>query len=66
MKFNPRNRFLIILGLCAALSSCITTTTTTTAPDGTVTVTKTSGPDAASVAVAGGVITVATKIIAEK
>jgi hypothetical protein len=35
--------------LAYSMTSCVTTETTVTSPDGTVTVTKTSGPDAASV-----------------
>jgi hypothetical protein len=44
------------------MTSCVTTTTTVTDPDGTVTVTKTTGPDAASVEA----VTIAAQIIAEK
>lgn len=50
----------------AALTGCVTTETTVTAPDGTVTSTKTSGPDAASVNAASAAVAVAGQVIATK
>ncbi len=47
----------------AILTGRVTSTTTTTAPDGTVTVTKTTGPDALSVSLASAA---AAQVIAEK
>lgn len=40
-----------------SLASCVTTTTTTTAPDGTVTVIKTEGVDAATVTTVSAAVT---------
>lgn len=75
MKFNRYNLFLIIMGMMA-VTGCVTSTSvsTTTAPDGTKTVTetKTSGPDAASVNAASSAVTIAAgfiprpRVIAEK
>lgn len=45
-----------------SMTSCVTTETTVTSPDGMITTTKTTGPDAASVNAA----VVAAQIIAEK
>lgn len=66
-----------IAALCAlalivySMTSCVTTTTTTTAPDGTVTVIKSTGPSdaamqAATVAAAVAADVAKAKIIAEK
>lgn len=59
---------IAIIAIAAALASCISTTTTTTAPDGTVTRTETTAPDAASVAAAHALATdiARAKVIAEK
>ena len=53
---------LAIACIAYSITSCVTTETTVTAPDGTVTHTKTTGADAASVEA----VAVAAKIIAEK
>ena len=50
----------------AMLTGCVTTETTVTAPDGTVTHTKTTGPDAASVNAASSAVLVAGQVIATK
>lgn len=57
--------------ICNGLTGCVTSETTVTAPDGTITHTKTSGPDAASVNAASAAVAiagqfVAPRIIAEK
>jgi hypothetical protein len=61
---KPRHLVTLFALACIAwsMTSCVTTTTTVTDPDGTVTVTKTTGPDAASVEA----VTIAAQIIAEK
>lgn len=71
-------KYTILSSILAALtlSACVTSTSlsTTTAPDGTKTVTetKTSGPDAASVTAASSAVTIAAgfiprpRVIAEK
>ena len=53
----------VLASFVAMATSCVTSETTITAPDGTVTRTKTSGPDGASVAVAGNVAAVAAEIV---
>jgi hypothetical protein len=67
MKYNRLNYFLALLIASGMLASCVTTSSvsTTTAPDGTVTVTetKTSGPDATSVAAAGNAAILAASFI---
>ena len=55
-----------VLIAIASLTGCVTTETTVTAPDGTVTRTKTSGPDAASVNAASAAVVVAGQVIATK
>ena len=50
-KTMKKTTILLAVALLA-LNSCVTTETTVTAPDGTVTVTKTTSPDGASVTAA--------------
>jgi len=66
MKLYRILAIAVLASFVAMSQSCVTSTITTTAPDGTVTVTKTSGPDAASVNAAAGLGGVVGKIIVEK
>lgn len=73
MKLYRILALTVVASFVVMATSCVTSTTTVTAPDGTVTVTKTSGPDAASVnaaanlgGVVGGLVIQHRKIIAEK
>jgi len=54
MKLYRILTLAVLASFVAMSQSCVTSTTTVTSPDGTVTVTKTSGPDAASVNAAAG------------